>query len=166
MKLNHLLLLAIISTSLSFISCKDNSGEATTEGQSTTSPEGATATNPATAGMPASAGSEPHYKCMTEGCNGQSDVQGKCPTCGNDLAHNQAFHTQPGSVPGSSPGNAVPVTPTGANGSSTQPAPFPAKNANGEYHYTCAKGHEGAAAAGNCATCGDPLAHNQAYHNN
>ena len=41
----------------------------------------------------------------------------------------------------------------------------PAQNAAGVWHYTCAKGCAGGAgAAGNCATCGGPLAHNQAYH--
>jgi hypothetical protein len=41
----------------------------------------------------------------------------------------------------------------------------PAQNAAGVWHYTCSKGCAGGAgAAGNCATCGGPLAHNQAYH--
>ncbi len=35
------------------------------------------------------------------------------------------------------------------------------------WHYTCANGCAGgAAAAGNCSTCGNVLVHNQAYHNN
>lgn len=45
------------------------------------------------------------------------------------------------------------------------PAPSPAQNANGVWHYTCPKGCPGGAAnQGNCAKCGGPLAHNQAYH--
>jgi hypothetical protein len=41
----------------------------------------------------------------------------------------------------------------------------PAQNAAGVWHFTCPKGCTGGAgAAGNCATCGGALAHNQAYH--
>ena len=40
-------------------------------------------------------------------------------------------------------------------------------NAQGVYHYTCTNGCAGgAASAGNCANCGNALAHNQAYHAN
>ncbi len=47
------------------------------------------------------------------------------------------------------------------------PTTEPAQNAEGVWHYTCGKGCAGGAgAAGNCATCGGPLAHNAAYHNN
>jgi hypothetical protein len=43
----------------------------------------------------------------------------------------------------------------------------PPQNADGVWHYTCAKGCAGGAgAAGACATCGGALAHNQAYHGN
>lgn len=43
--------------------------------------------------------------------------------------------------------------------------PEPAQNADGVWHYTCSKGCAGGAgSAGNCATCGGPLTHNQAYH--
>ena len=43
--------------------------------------------------------------------------------------------------------------------------PEPAQNAEGIWHYTCEKGCAGGAgAAGTCASCGGPLAHNQAYH--
>ena len=42
-----------------------------------------------------------------------------------------------------------------------------AQNAQGVYHYTCSDGCAGgAAAAGNCISCGKALAHNQAYHAN
>ncbi len=47
------------------------------------------------------------------------------------------------------------------------PTPEPAQNAQGVWHYTCAKGCAGGAgAAGPCATCGGTLAHNSAYHSN
>jgi len=45
------------------------------------------------------------------------------------------------------------------------PTTEPAQNAEGVWHYTCAKGCAGGAgAAGTCATCGGQLAHNSAYH--
>ena len=42
-----------------------------------------------------------------------------------------------------------------------------AQSTSGVFHYTCSNGCSGgAAAAGNCSTCGSALAHNQAYHSN
>ncbi len=42
-----------------------------------------------------------------------------------------------------------------------------AQNARGVYHFICPKGCPGGAGvAGNCATCGTPLEHNQAFHYN
>ncbi|MFZ1749562.1 MAG: hypothetical protein WAU01_05200 [Saprospiraceae bacterium] len=41
----------------------------------------------------------------------------------------------------------------------------PAQNAQGVWHFTCAKGCAGGAGTlTNCAVCGGPVAHNQAYH--
>lgn len=51
----------------------------------------------------------------------------------------------------------IPPNPADAN--------LPGQNADGVWHYTCSKGCAGgAASAGNCAVCGEPLAHNPAYH--
>lgn len=49
----------------------------------------------------------------------------------------------------------------------TPPKPKePAQNADGVWHYTCAKGCAGGAgSAVPCAVCGEKLKHNQAYHN-
>jgi hypothetical protein len=60
----------------------------------------------------------------------------------------------------------VSTTPTMPNGENPNPAtPEPAQNAEGVWHYTCAKGCVGGAGAvGICATCGGPLTHNQGYH--
>jgi len=45
------------------------------------------------------------------------------------------------------------------------PGAEPAQNSAGVWHYTCSNGCAGGAgAAGNCATCGNALAHNQTYH--
>ena len=58
------------------------------------------------------------------------------------------------------------ATETPAQPNATTPAE-PAQNAAGVWHFTCPKGCAGGAgAAGNCATCGGALAHNQAYHDN
>ena len=59
-------------------------------------------------------------------------------------------------------------SPTLPNTATPNPAtPEPPQNAAGVWHYTCSKGCAGGAgAAGNCATCGGPLAHNSAYHAN
>ncbi len=48
---------------------------------------------------------------------------------------------------------------------SAPPQPEPAQNAKGVWHFTCSKGCPGGAGTkGNCAKCGNPLTHNQAYH--
>ncbi|MFT4697164.1 MAG: hypothetical protein ACI9SJ_000280 [Flavobacteriaceae bacterium] len=91
-----------------------------------------------------------HYTC-NKGCAGGAAAAGNCGTCGNTLAHNQAFHNKTNSTPNNTPFN-------------TQPSD-PGKNTAGIWHYTCAKGcADGAVAAGNCGACGNTLAHNQAYH--
>lgn len=104
----------------------------------------------------ASSPSTLHYYCSAHPDKGGSD-QGTCPDCGLALVHNQAFHNAP-SAPGS------PITPTSVP--ATPATPSSAMNASGVYHYTCSNGCAGGAAAqANCAVCGNPLAHNQAYHN-
>jgi hypothetical protein len=35
-----------------------------------------------------------HYTCSKAGCDGGGGAAGKCPKCGSDLAHNQAFHNK------------------------------------------------------------------------
>ena len=174
MKLSSLLLFAFISTLISLTACKDTKGDATTETPTSTVPEGGIVEPPTTLSTGTTGGStEKHYKCPTAGCTGSGDAQGKCPVCGAELVHNQAFHGQtPSSTPGSSPLNPVQVNPTngtptttpGSSTPATAVTPPSAKNAKGVYHYTCPKGHEGAASAGNCPKCGETMTHNQAYH--
>jgi hypothetical protein len=171
MKISHFLFLALISATVILISCNSKKDAETTQDPMTTTTDGAVqdpsaTTAPATA---TSGGTEKHYKCTKEGCTGSGDAQGKCPICGSDLVHNAAFHAQTAGAPGTSPVNPVQIDPSSTNpttGSTTTPAPPPAKNAKGEYHYTCPNGHEGGATAGKCAKCGTDLVHNQAYHNN
>lgn len=163
MKLSHVLFLALISTFIAFTGCKDNKTDASTETPMTTSTEGANGQDPGTLSTGVSGSTEAHYKCPTAGCTGTGDSQGKCPVCGADLVHNAAFHNQTPGAPGSSPANPVQVNPNNSPAATT--APPAAQNAKGVYHFTCPKGHEGgAAAAGNCAKCGEALTHNQAYH--
>jgi len=172
MKISHFLLLALISISLSIGACKDKKDETATEPQTTegqmTTPAGAVAADPAassTTGNTTAPNNEPHFKCSKPGCAGTGSAAGKCSICGSDLAHNQAYHAKPGVAPGTSPDNALQVTPSGGDQTKTVPATPVAQNSKGEYHYTCPKGHPGAAQAGNCAKCGEALSHNPAFHN-
>jgi hypothetical protein len=105
-----------------------------------------------------------HYICQNKCENSGSDVEGVCPTCNTPYLHNVAFHNDdflkngPLNVPENTQTNTQTTTPT---------APSPAQNATGVYHYTCTNGCVGGSGeAVNCNSCGDPLAHNQAYHNN
>jgi hypothetical protein len=174
MKLSHFLILAFFGATIALISCNSKKEDSTTQEQTTVSPEGTMTQDPTLSASPtASTGTEPHYKCTTAGCTGSGTAQGKCPVCGSDLVHNQAFHNQAPGAAGSNPANPVQVTPNSgsptlldpATGKPTTPTPPPAKNAKGEFHYKCPNGHDGGATAGNCATCGTALVHNQAYHN-
>ena len=175
MKLSHFLIIALFGACITLISCNSKKDDATTQEETTVSPEGTMTQDPSlsTSATP-STGTEPHYKCTKEGCTGSGTAQGKCPICGTDLVHNPAFHAQAAGATGSSPENPVQVTPTTSPTTSATPTTNPtatptppaAKNAKGEFHYKCPKGHDGAATAGNCAKCGTPLEHNQAYHNN
>jgi hypothetical protein len=103
-----------------------------------------------------------HYICANNCENSGSDVVGACPVCKNPYIHNTAFHNQdfmkngPLNVP----------TNIQAPAANTPAAPSPAQNAKGIYHYTCPKGcYGGSGTATQCANCGEPLAHNQEYHN-
>lgn len=99
-----------------------------------------------------------HYTCE-KGCAGGAGAAGTCATCGGALAHNSAYHGNNNTMPTINP------LPTNAMGAQATPPAEPAQNAAGVWHYTCAKGCAGGAgAAGTCASCGGPLAHNQGYH--
>lgn len=103
-----------------------------------------------------------HYICANKCKNSGSDVQGACPVCKNPYLHNDAYHAQ--DLLKNGPLN-VPAN-IQAPAANTPAAPSPAQNAKGIYHYTCNKGcYGGLGTASNCTNCGEPLAHNQAYHN-
>jgi hypothetical protein len=106
-----------------------------------------------------------HYICENNCENSGSEQAGNCPNCNTPYTHNVAYHKDdllksgPIKVQSNAtqPTTAVPNTPS---------APAPSQNSAGVYHYTCENGCVGGSgAAGNCATCGEPLAHNAAYHN-
>ncbi len=102
-----------------------------------------------------------HYICPKNCAGSGGDAAGTCPVCGTAYEHNQAFHnntTPPAITPGAT--TTPDITPV------PNPTTGQAQNAAGVYHYTCPKGCAGgAAAAGSCGTCGEALAHNQAFHN-
>lgn len=181
MKLINLLIIAILSASMALYSCgsdNSNSGntdDATTSDAQTTDPgqttpidanaltDGAqpTEANPA-APSPASAGAGTvqHYICPKNCAGSGGAAAGKCPVCGSDYVHNQAFHGQAGTAPAPSTAGNTANTPPPA-----QTQPSAPQNAKGVWHYTCSKGCSGGAgAAGKCASCGGELAHNAAYH--
>ena len=98
-----------------------------------------------------------HYICPQQHPEGNSATAGTCPKCQSQLSHNQGYHQAQNNQ--NQPNNGV------INQPATTPATNTGTNANGVYHYTCSNGCAGGSAtAGNCATCGNTLAHNQAYH--
>lgn len=105
-----------------------------------------------------------HYICANKCENSGGEVAGNCPTCNTPYLHNQAFHNDEFLKNG--PLN-VPNNTQTTNQNSTTTGASPAQNASGVYHYTCEKGCVGGSGeASNCISCGNALAHNQAYHNN
>ena len=110
-----------------------------------------------------------HFVCADGCAGGVGDAKANCPVCGKEMAHNQAYHTNsgtPNQPPVINPGANSPVINPGANSPIINPqAAEPPQNAKGVWHYTCAKGCAGGGgAAGPCAVCGGPLAHNAVYH--
>lgn len=103
-------------------------------------------------GSAAPVGSTQHYYCPNKCAGSGGPAGGKCPTCGADYVHNDAYHLM---------GQAAPPNP----GQQPQTAE-PPQNAKGVWHYSCPKGCKGGSGtAGACAVCGTALAHNGTYHN-
>ena len=184
--MKHTGLLLIMAAVLFLTSCADKPARPEnilTEAQKAAADAAASAA--ASAGIqsgPAGIGSLPHYYCPNS-CEGSGgDAQANCPTCGTAYVHNAAFHNQAptpppaaGTVTGSPTGQTIsgPSTIGGTENLTTTPitptqtkAPEPPQNAKGVWHYTCSAGCAGGGGgAGNCASCGGPLAHNAEYHN-
>lgn len=140
---------------------RDAAREALPETSATSTPAASPITPPTS--PVSSTGGVPHYECPNKCAGGVGDGAGNCPVCGTAMAHNQAFHNQPAS----SPATTTPTSPIQTTTTTSTPPAGAAQNAAGVYHYTCPSGCAGGAAgAGNCATCGAALAHNQAFHDN
>lgn len=105
-----------------------------------------------------------HYICNNNCENSGGDAAGNCPVCKTPYTHNTAFHSEEllKNGPLKVQSNATQTAPT----NNKVNTPSPAQNSIGVYHYTCSNGcNGGSGSASNCNTCGNPLAHNQAYHN-
>lgn len=153
--LKHFALLLLVSA-ISLYGCKDEAKTTATPSQPEPQPIDFSNTpsqqnnSSTTANTGQNSSGVYHYTC-SNGCAGGSAAAGNCATCGNALAHNQAFHASNNNNNASNPFNT--------------PQAEPAQNAAGVYHYTCSNGCAGgAASAGNCSSCGNALAHNSAYH--
>lgn len=109
-----------------------------------------------------------HYTCPS-GHSGGAGSATACAECGTTLVHNTVYHDAP--APTSTTTNST-IIPAGSEGINVTPGaipnpstPEPAQNADGVWHYTCSAGCTGGAGSAiACATCGNTLAHNTAYH--
>lgn len=146
----------LFSAVLVFYACDDKNNDKKTTPQpidasNTPVPINANTSNTETTSTSQNTGEVYHYTCAN-GCAGGAASAGNCSTCGNTLAHNQAFHSKTD--------NASPTTPF-----ITPPAAESGSNTSGVFHYICGNGCAGGAAgAGNCSNCGTTLTHNTAYH--
>jgi hypothetical protein len=154
MKYLKLFLAVVIASVLSLSSCKEATKAPEKEPQKEftiedlATPSATTVQNPAAMDPPQNALGVWHYTC-SQGCAGGAGTATNCATCGGLLAHNTSYHAQANPTPNLT----------------AQPATAPSQNAAGIWHFSCAKGCTGGSGtAGNCTTCGDALAHNQAYH--
>ncbi len=149
------IILTFAFAAILFTACKRDGKSPSTDSQSVTAPAPAAGATSAVL----------HYICPNNCAGSGGDVAGKCPVCGSDYLHNDAFHNQ---------GNATPPAPTLSDPQNpgAQPAPSitpppsdPPQNAAGVWHYICSNGCSGGSGtAGNCSQCGGALAHNAAYH--
>jgi hypothetical protein len=172
MKISNFLLFALLGLLITVVACDSKKGEQTATEETTLSPDqNALTADPNAVASTPSTGTEPHYKCPNNCEGGVGTVKGKCPICGTEMAHNQAFHAQAPAEPGTSPQAPITINPTNATNPNSpvttqQTMPTePAQNAKGVWHFACSKNcGGGAGAAGNCPKCGSPLAHNSVYH--
>lgn len=167
MKSFKILTILLFSLVISFYSCNDTTK--TPKQDTSKSIEVVDSKTQPDTTTPKSATAEPaqntegvwHYTCRI-GCPGGAGAAEKCTTCGNILAHNTAYHNKANST---SPTSAPFANPAATPAATTPPAAEPAQNAQGVWHYTCAKGCAGGAgSAGTCTTCSGTLTHNSAYH--
>ena len=162
MNLFKITMAVAILFAISLVGCADASQDAVREKAREAIP--VSTAPPAAAGQTASVNSNvSHYICKNNCIGSGGDAQADCPVCGEAYQHNQAYHNNPTTA-----GAPTTITDAGAAMGNTPTAPSvpePAQNADGVWHYTCAKGCAGGAGSPiACGNCGSELAHNQAYH--
>ena len=141
-----------------FLAC-NNKKEVPADQQEETSIVDTASKDQSISATPADGNPEQHFICPNH-CKGSGGAEeGKCPVCGTEYVHNDAFHR---GAPIPEPQMKIdPVTHMAV------PTHTEAQNAKGVYHFICPKGCPGGAGiAGNCPKCGTPLEHNQAFHAN
>lgn len=155
MKAFKIFTILLFSVAISLFSCKEKN---TTPKQAAPTPAIPTKAEPTQNAIGVY-----HYTCI-KGCAGGAGSAVNCTTCGSVLVHNQAYHTNVNSGQSSAPFASPQMNPS--VNSTVIPTPAePSQNAAGVWHYTCAKGCAGGAGTGgSCASCGNALAHNAAYH--
>ena len=161
MKYFKIIAILLFSTVISFYACDNKTKAAKQETSNplevkdSPAPQKAATPNPTTLEAAQNAGGVWHYTCI-KGCAGGAGSAVNCTTCGNPLAHNQAYHANANNTLNTSPFASPPPT---------APAAEPSRNSAGVWHYTCGKGCiGGSGTAGPCGNCGETLAHNTAYH--
>ena len=108
-----------------------------------------------------------HYICANN-CEGSgANAAGTCPVCGEELIHNQAFHSGgedagPQIMNDQGSDFTSKINPLGGStGSAT-----PSVTGSAQFHYICCAGCVGGGnAQGSCPSCGASLVHNDAFHN-
>ncbi|MBT8273116.1 MAG: hypothetical protein KJO77_04875 [Bacteroidia bacterium] len=147
-----ILTLLVLGAVMTFYGCKED-GKTNTNTPKQADPQPFKASNTTNNETSQSTASVYHYTCAN-GCEGGAAAAGNCATCGNPLAHNQAFHN-----------NNNNTNNTQTDSPFLTPAAETSTNTSGVFHYICGQGCAGGAgAAGNCASCGNALTHNAAYH--
>jgi hypothetical protein len=151
-----------------FVACAGSSNE---QGSSSETATQDNQEQPSTGSNAAQSGPEytSHYVCPDHCSGSGGNEQGKCPVCGKDYIHNDAFHKQTDNQqqpPSATPDlNTSPVI----NTPPQQQVDIEALKKKGpEYlaHYTCpsyCKG-SGGSEQGKCPVCGKDYVHNDAFH--
>lgn len=123
------------------------------------------------AGATANASGEHHFVCSA-GCGGGGASAGNCPSCGAELVHNDAYHSQGASsnIQSASPsgpnmGDSKVKYPSVFNSPDAPRAAVPQGGGGSGHHYICSAGCGGGGPSqGSCPSCGATLVHNDAYH--
>lgn len=159
--MKRIILLLSLGAGLMLTACSDSDTKSATQQAPETMTNTTTANNTpaATGSVGAAANGEKHYICPNN-CEGSGgDASGNCPVCGSAYVHNAAFHANQATTPTTADNSGSPVI------NMNQPAPEPAQNAKGVWHYTCPNGCAGGGGSATaCATCGATMVHNVTYH--